>query len=899
MSEKLLLIDGHSILNRAFYGVPDLTNSKGLHTNAVYGFLNIMFKVLDEEKPDYLVVAFDLKEKTFRHHMYEAYKGTRKPMPAELHEQVPVIKDVLYAMNIKTISKAGYEADDILGTLACNAEKEGLIVSILSGDRDLLQLATENIKIRIPKTKKGVTEIEDYNHNDVVNTYGVTPKEFIDMKALMGDASDNIPGVSGIGEKTAAKIIMQFKSIENAHEHIDEVMPNKARLSFAEEYETAVLSKKLATINTEVELEDSYKTSSLLEMYNEVALSKINELEFKTIAKRFNNVGTTTKVNIDISSRVVEVKNNSKYKEMLLDIENNETIGVHIVSFENEENKQLTFDFLGDSSCTDETYIFSVSTADNIYYLDTNHITFKSINEIKDELSNFLNKKKVSLFNLKQHLKYVSINNGDILDCEVAVYLLNPLKDSYNYEDIARDYTDLEVSTKDELQGKKKINELYTEDRHNFIMLTSNYSFVALYAYQNILSALNSADMQDLYYNVELPLVYSLNSMENVGIKLNHVALKQYGDVLKENISILEKEIYDECGLVFNINSPKQLGEVLFEKMGIDGGKKTKTGYSTSADVLEKLKDKYPVVNKILEYRQLTKLKSTYADALINYVDVDGRIRGKFSQTITATGRISSFEPNLQNIPIRTKLGSMIREVFVPKEGCVFVDADYSQIELRILAHVSEDESLIEAYNSGKDIHKITASKVFKIPLDEVTKEQRSNAKAVNFGIVYGMSSFGLSQDLSISKKEAADYIEQYFNTYPKVKEYLTKQVEDAKTKGYVTTIFKRRRPVPEIKSSNFMQRSFGERIAMNSPIQGTAADIIKIAMINVDRRLLKEGLSSRIVLQVHDELLVEAYESEVAKVKQIVYEEMTNAAKLSVSLEVDVQTGYNWLEAH
>ena len=490
-------------------------------------------------------------------------------------------------------------------------------------------------------------------------------------------------------------------------------------------------------------------------------------------------------------------------------------------------------------------------------------------------------------------------DNYNVLDCEVAAYLLNPLKDNYSYEDVCRDYLKYTFKSENDILEKSSVYNVYKNNRHNIIMLTSYYSFTAYEAYDKLYSCLNDKGMKQLYTDIELPLIYALNRMEITGIKLNASSLKEYGQMLKTGILKLEKEIYDESGEEFNINSPKQLGEILFEKMKLPGGKKTKTGYSTSAEVLEKLKDEHPFVGKVLEYRQLTKLKSTYADGLINFVEADGRIHGKFNQTITATGRISSTEPNLQNIPIRMPLGSEIRKVFVPKDGYVFIDADYSQIELRILAHMSEDASLIEAYNSGKDIHKITAAKVFNVPIEEVTKSQRSNAKAVNFGIVYGISSFGLSHDLSISRKEAGEYIKQYFMTYPKVKKYLDSVVTFAKENGYVKTLFGRIRPIPEIKSSNFMQRSFGERIAMNSPIQGTAADIMKIAMINVDKRLRNEGLKSKIVVQVHDELLIEALECEADVVSKILFEEMSHAASLAVNLDVDVNKGSNWLEAH
>ena len=895
---KLLLIDGHSILNRAFYGVPDLTNSAGLHTNAVYGFLNMLFKVMEEEKPDYLLIAFDLKEKTFRHKMFEAYKGTRKPMPVELHQQVPVIKQVLAAMNITIVTKAGYEADDILGTLAFQAEKAGLEVTIMSGDRDLLQLATKKIKISIPKTKKGVTEIENYYWDNVIDLYSVNPREFIDVKALMGDASDNIPGVTGIGEKTASKIIAQYHSIENAYEHIEEITPNKAKLSLQAEYDIARLSKTLATIDTQVPLDISYKDGEIQDIYNDASYEEISKLEFKSILAKFNKNGVVANETVDLDSLTKEIKDLNTFNKMIKEIKDKELIGIDLIDIKLEENQQLTFDFINEP--VENTILGSIFDGKTLYIIDSSKIDKNSSKEVTAQLKNVLETQKLAVFGLKNILKIIDFkDNNNILDCEIVGYLLNPLKDKYFYEDICRDYLKYTLKSREELIGKADYSTVYKNDRHNLIMLTSCNSFVAYHGYKVLLSELENNGMEELYYNIELPLIYSLNRMEKEGIRLDATSLKEYGLMLKESIEKLEKDIYTQCNVEFNINSPKQLGEVLFEKMGLKGGKKTKTGYSTSADVLEKLKGENPVIKDILEYRQLTKLKSTYADGLINYVEADGRIHGTFNQTITATGRISSTEPNLQNIPIRMPLGSLIRKVFIPKENCVFVDADYSQIELRILAHMSEDESLIEAYNSGMDIHSITASKVFNVPLGQVTKQQRSNAKAVNFGIVYGMSAFGLSQDLSISRKEATEYINQYFETYPKVKEYLDNIVAFAKEKGYVKTLFGRKRPIPELKSSNFMQKSFGERIAMNSPIQGTAADIMKIAMINVDKRLQQENMKSRIVLQVHDELLVEAYEDEVDKVSEILSQEMSNAANLSVNLDVDVNVGDNWLEAH
>lgn len=879
--KKLVLIDGHSILNRAFYGVPELTNSEGLHTNAVYGFLNIMFKILDEEKPDFLTVAFDLSAPTFRHKMYAEYKGTRKPMPAELAEQVPLMKEALTAMNICVVTKEGYEADDILGTLAKRAESEGMIVSVVSGDRDLLQLATDNIKIRIPKTKKGTTEIEDYNTAQVVETYGVTPVEFIDMKALMGDASDNIPGVPGIGEKTAGAIISKYHSIENAYEHVDEITPNKARTNLKEYYEQAQLSKVLATIDIKAPVEYSFDNAGMSDMFSKEAYQLFKRLEFKSILSRFeSSAGAYNDSSLEDEFKVIEDFNEAE--SFLTACEAAACVGVFMVPGDAGE-------LIGASvSCCD---------GETAYIPVEGFVTEQYLSERAAELVRTLHKNgNASCFiALKEQLDIIPITEADgAFDAALMAYLLNPLKDAYGYDDIARDFLGQLVKSRADIMGK----ETYAASDKTAVCACYN-AYVAARAYKVLNEKLEQTDMYTLYTTIEQPLVYALKEMENNGILVDRDALIAYGDMLKERITVVEKEVYELAGTQFNINSPKQLGEVLFGQMGLPGGKKTKTGYSTSADVLEKLAPEHPVVGKVLEYRQLTKLNSTYADGLLQYISDDGRIHGRFNQTITATGRISSTEPNLQNIPIRMELGSRIRQVFIPRPGYVFLDSDYSQIELRILAHMSGDENLIEAYNSDEDIHRITASQVFNTPLEEVTKTQRSNAKAVNFGIVYGISSFGLSQDLSISRKEAAQYIEKYFQTYPKVHEFLNNLVDSAKKNGYSVTMYGRRRPIPELSSSNFMQRSFGERVAMNAPIQGTAADIIKLAMIGVYHKLKELKLKSRLILQVHDELLIETAADEIDTVKAVLDEQMKNAAKLAVPLIVDTNEGNNWLEAH
>lgn len=879
MGDKLVLIDGHSILSRAFYGIPELTNSEGTHTNAVYGFLNILFKIMDEENPGYLMVAFDVKAPTFRHEMYKEYKGTRKPMPPELHEQVPIIKEVLLAMGIKIIEKAGYEADDILGTLAKTADKQGFQVALVSGDRDMLQLATKKIMIRIPKTKWGTTEIENYYEKDVVDKYGVTPEEFIELKALMGDTSDNIPGVPGIGEKTASKIIAEYKNVEKVYENIESITPARAKKALENNYELAKLSKELAAINTNVPLDFMVEDGKIGSLLTNEAYLLLKKLEFKSILSRFD-VNTAAAPN--------------ESEQYFTALDSMDEMGKIF-------DKAFSQDLIGYQGFFDgnDLYAVSVTLSDKEIYCMFLQDVDKE--QILPKIRKLFNSNiQIATVDLKEQLSYLDIDyRKNVHDLEVSAYLMNPLKDTYHYDDLARDFLGMTVPSKQDLFGKMDTKEAVWFKRDEFVKFACYSSYIFHTAYEPLMKGLKDTGMTDLYENIEIPLIYALYNMERVGIKVEKQALSEYGQELSVRINELEKEIHTETDSDFNINSPKQLGEVLFEKLKLPGGKKTKTGYSTAADILEKLAPDYPIVNKILEYRQLTKLKSTYADGLANYIGDDNRIHGKFNQTITATGRISSTEPNLQNIPIRMEMGRVIRKVFVPEDGYVFMDADYSQIELRILASLSGDSNLIEAYKEAKDIHKITASKVFNTPLDEVTPLQRSNAKAVNFGIVYGISSFGLSQGLSISRKEAAAYIEQYFKTYPKIKEFLNSSVEQAREKGYAVTLFGRRRPIPELKSSNFMQRSFGERVAMNSPIQGTAADIIKAAMIGVDRELKEQKLKSRIVLQVHDELLIEAANDEVEQVSKILEEEMTNAAKMEVPLEIGIGKGNNWYDAH
>ncbi len=900
--EKLVLIDGHSILNRAFYGVPDLTNSEGIHTNAVYGFLNIMFKILEEEQCDHLAVAFDLKEPTFRHKMYGDYKGTRKPMPEELREQVPLMKEVLQAMDIPILTLAGYEADDILGTVAKRMAARGVEVSVVSGDRDLLQLADERIKIRIPKTSRGATEVHDYYPEDVKREYQVTPAEFIDVKALMGDSSDNIPGVPSIGEKTATAIIAAYGTIENAYAHLEEIRPPRAKKALEEHYDMAQMSKELATICIDAPVDFSYEDAMVGNLYTPEAYQFMKRLEFKSILTRF---GEGARGENALESRFRVVRSRKEGEQAAGEALRAERAGLQLILGDRSEEGQLSF-FAGTDGnleigkkaagpgkeavalalCWGEENICCLAAGEE---LDSDWLAAKA-REICMGAETWV-------LNLKEQLPFLGLEEDSLArDAGVAGYLLNPLKDSYGYDDLARDYLGMTVPSQADLLGKTSLAEAIRGGDEKGTACACYMGYTAFKAAPVLKERLRETGMEALFETIEMPLIYSLHHMEEAGIHVEQRELKAYGDRLKVQIERLEKEIYRQVGEEFNINSPKQLGEILFDKMKLKGGKKTKTGYSTAADVLEKLAPDCPVVQMVLDYRQLTKLNSTYAEGLAAYIGADGRIHGKFNQTITATGRISSTEPNLQNIPVRMELGREIRKVFVAREGCTFVDADYSQIELRILAHMSGDERLIEAYREAQDIHAITASQVFHIPLDQVTPLQRRNAKAVNFGIVYGISAFGLSEGLSISRKEAMEYIEKYFETYPGVKKFLDGLVEQAKEQGYVSTLFGRRRPIPELNSPR--TRAFGERVAMNSPIQGTAADIMKIAMVEVDRELRRRKLESRIVLQVHDELLVEAKESEAEEVVRILEDKMKHAADLKVSLEVEAKTGRSWFDA-
>lgn len=885
MAEKIMLIDGNSIVNRAFYGVPLLTNKEGKYTNGVYGFLNILFKLLDEEHPDYLAVAFDLHAPTFRHKTFDGYKGTRKGMPEELREQMPLLKEVLQTMHIPIFEQEGYEADDILGTLSALAEKNDVLPVVVSGDRDLLQIAGEKLKVRIPKTKGGRTETEDYYAADVLEKYGVTPTEFIDMKALMGDASDNIPGVPGIGEKTAAKIIQQYHDIDTAIAHAAEIKPKKASENLAEFQEQARLSKFLATIIRDMPLEWNAESLKIRNMFNEEAYELVKRLEFKSMFSRFEGAVVTA-----------EKKEEKAYK-LVTDREGAEKIMASL------KKGEVGYAFVYDNEECQGLALYQEPLG-GVWVEASMQLLMDDILRIFREF--FVNTAYQKIgHDVKQDLKLLRGYGYEGFEVEfdtaIAAYILNATGSSYEYDDIANTFLNETYPSAEEVlgkgRGKKALVSLPDQERAAFAARQAEIFFRARKVMDE---KLKENEQVSLFYDMEMPLIYVLADMEKYGIKVDKEALLAYQNLLDESLSGMTEEIYALAGEEFNINSPKQLGVILFEKMGMKGGKKTKTGYSTAADVLEKLRFEHPIVDKILNYRTLAKLKSTYADGLLAVMDMNTeKIYSTFNQTITATGRISSTEPNLQNIPVRLELGRELRKVFIPEsDDYCFLDADYSQIELRVLAHIAGDESLIDAFQNNQDIHRMTASQVFHVPFEEVTPLQRSNAKAVNFGIIYGKGSFTLGQDLGISRKEAEDYINAYFARYPKIKGFMDDTIKNGAKNGYVSTLWNRRRAMPELQSSNFIQRAAGERAAMNMPIQGSAADIIKLAMIKVHKALKDGGFKSRLILQVHDELLIETYKDEKEAVAKILKENMEQAAELLVPLDVDVHEGASWFEA-
>ena len=911
--EKLVLIDGNSIMNRAFYGIMGskmLMTKDGKYTNAVYGFLAIMFKILDDIKPEYLAVAFDLKGPTARHELYKEYKANRHGMPEELAEQMPVIKDVLRAMNIDIIEKQGYEGDDILGTLAKYGEKQGLEVTILSGDRDTFQLASDHITIRIPRTKAGKTETEDYNRAKVLEEYGLEPEQLIEVKALQGDSSDNIPGVPGIGPKTAISLIQRYHTVAELYEKVEageDDLKGKQRENIVNNKEMAELSRKLGEINTNVPIEDTLEEIKLEEWDKPKVLEIFEELRFNRYIDKFGLRGISsvegTNSEEDSKEKHFEIVETTEIPELKLKRETDTA---------KETDKKLYYYLETKENNSPENIIKKEITGISIY--SENKIYYIGLHDgFKEQLKNIFEDEQIEKYgyDLAQDyilLKQIGITMKNIVyDAKIAAYILNPTS-KYTMDVIARDYLEIDNAeflqsqgVKDEAnqqtslfdtgekdtqkdESKKMENCLYAEEVYKLAEVT--------------MKKLEEIDAVDLFKNIDMPTVEVLAEMQWNGMYVDVQELDNYGQALKDRLEILTQEIYELCGEEFNINSTKQLGEVLFEKLKLPVVKKTKNGYSTDVDVLEKLRDEHPVIEKILEYRQLMKLNSTYVEGMKPYINsTTKRIHSFFHQTITATGRISSTEPNLQNIPTRFELGKQLRKAFKPADGCLYIDADYSQVELRVLAHISNDEHMVQAFNNGEDIHRQAASKVFNTPIDEVTKEQRSNAKAVNFGIVYGISDFGLGEQLHISRKKARQYIDQYLEQYSGIKNFMNEVVEKAKETGYVETLFKRRRYIPELKSNNYMVRQFGSRAAMNTPIQGTAADIMKIAMINVLRELKARNMKSKIVLQVHDEMMIEAPLKEVDDVKDILQRCMESACKLNVPLIAEVSEAANWYE--
>ena len=899
--EKLLLIDGNSIINRAYYGMPDFTDSNGRHTGAVYGFLTILFRLLDEEAPDYLCVAFDVKAPTFRHKVYEQYKGTRKPSPDGLREQIPLLKEVLDSMEIKRIEMAGFEADDLLGTMAVKAEKAGVNVTLVSGDRDLLQITSDMIKVRIPKTIKGETTIFDYTPAAVMEEYKVSPKSFIELKALMGDTSDNIPGIPGVGPKAATDLLLQFGTIENIYKNPEQITKKGLREKVISGKELLDLSLFLVTINTDAPVEFSPSECKLGNLFNSNAFEMFTGLSFKKLLSKFENSDLREyNETVDFSAEFVEVKTARKLKEICDKAEGGEFCSV--CCFLDEKRKstveadgQISF-FSVENNINHILITFSLEKG-TVYYLDNEDIeeeaVFQMYNLLKDKYKIIVShgiKNLYDAFNIE--LDNALDAGNKFFDIELAQYILNPLLSKPTFADVAS-ANGISIPLYEVSLLNMKFNSAYSEHKTDFVFFACLHAYVAFNSYTELVSKLEAFDELKLFKDIEMPSSFVLFEMEKNGIYVDSRELENISAELKARCEELEASIYEEAGERFNINSPKQLGVILFEKMGMKPLKKTKTGYSTNAEVLEQMKDTAPVVAKILEYRTVAKLRSTYAEGMSVFIKDDERIHSNFNQTITATGRISSDNPNLQNIPMRMEEGRKIRKAFKAPEGRILIDADYSQIELRVLASLAGDSEMIKAFKENQDIHTLTASKVFNVEPALVTSSMRRSAKAVNFGIVYGISAFGLSKDLSISQGEAKNYIESYFANYPGIKDYLDNVKISARDNGYSITYFGRRRPIPELKSSNYAERQFGERVAMNAPIQGSAADIMKIAMVRVYNRLKDRFKNAKLVLQVHDELTVECDEKDANEVRLLLIEEMESAADLSVKLSVSCEQGY------
>lgn len=921
---RLVVVDGNSIMNRAFYGIMGskmLMTKDGKYTNAVYGFLAIIFKVIDDLNPDYIAVAFDLKAPTARHKMYEGYKANRKGMPNELAEQMPIIKDILTKMNITIIEKEGYEADDVLGTLAKLGEAQGIDVTILSGDRDTFQLATNKVTIRIPRTKVGKTEVDNFDREKVIETYGVEPKELIEVKGLMGDTSDNIPGVPGVGEKTALNLVKQYKTIDNLYKELESGtadVKGKLKENLENNKDLAVLSRTLGTINVEVPIDESMEDLKVKEWDNEAVLSTFKELNFNRFIDRFKLMdshvaNTTEKERTEKQFTIKEIRiENEKEVEEIISIINNQKRLIYYFGKKDDKNSINII----------KKTIYSINIYNNendeVYYIKNSN------NKLLETFKSVFENNEIAKYGYSTNEDYVQLNENGIklanikFDAEIAGYVLNPTN-KVTMNNIASEYLDIDIDeyvlnnmeeTEKKDNSNKQINlfdqmQAKNSNKEEAEEVDTNKTKNALFAYciGKLYSAttekLQEMNSLDLFNNIEMPLVEVLAQMQCNGMYVDKNELIEMGDKLKTSLETLTKEIHELAGEEFNINSTQQLGKILFEKLELPIKKKTKTGYSTDVDILEKLKSYHPIINKILEYRSLMKLNSTYVEGLLPYINENSkRIHSFFHQTITATGRISSTEPNLQNIPTRIELGKQLRKVFKPKDGYIYIDADYSQIELRVLAHISKDENMMQAFLNDEDIHKQAASKVLGIPIDEVTKEQRSSAKAVNFGIVYGISEFGLGEQLGISRKEAQNYINQYLEKYSGIKAFMDHIVEDAKKKGYVETLFHRRRYIPELTSNNYMVRQFGARAAMNTPIQGTAADIMKIAMINVYKKLKENNIDAQIVLQVHDELILECNINQKDEAAKLLKENMENAIKMDVPLKVETSEALNWYEA-
>ncbi len=888
--KKLVLIDGNSILNRAFYGIMGskmLMTEDGTYTNAVYGFLAILFKILDDINPEYVAVAFDLKAPTKRHELYKEYKATRKGMPEELASQLPIIKEILQAMNITIIEKEGYEADDILGTLAKYGEKQKLEVTILTGDRDSFQLVSNHITVRIPRTKMGKTETEDYTKEKILEEYGLEPKKLIEVKGLMGDTSDNIPGVPGIGEKTALELIKKYKTIDGLYQKIErneDDLKGKTREKIADNKELAILSRTLGTINIEVPLNIGIDQLERKDWNREKVTEIFKKLRFQRFMERFHlEEQKQEKLETPFSSKKIETEDE---KQNLINaiIENKRIF--YVFSTEEEKKEELIIK-------KKITAIHIYHEKENIVYTSNKVEDFKEIFERRDILK-CGDKLKQDYILLKQ----MQVQPENLMfDVSIAGYILNAISGKYKMEDLAEQFLGIQIQSLITQDTKQQIN-LFEETEEKESNTGEIYTYCIFHLYQKLIDKLKETEQLELFQTIEMPLVEVLADMQYTGMYVNKEELKSYGEELQKKLEEMTKKIYELAETEFNINSPKQLGEVLFEKLKLPVYKKTKSGYSTDVEVLEKLKSEHPIIEYLLEYRAVTKLKSTYVDGLIPYIDNKGRIHSYFHQTVTATGRISSTEPNMQNIPTRTEMGKNLRKAFQAEKDHILVDADYSQIELRVLAHISKDKTMIEAFNHDEDIHTQAASKVFNIPVEEVTKELRSKAKAVNFGIVYGISDFGLGEQLNVSRKIAKEYIEQYLEKYKGIKHFMDNIIEIARKQGYVETLFKRKREIPELKSTNYMVRQFGNRVAMNTPIQGTAADIMKLAMIRVYELLKKENMKSKMILQVHDELLIETVPEEKDRVYQILKDCMENVIHLEVPLKIEISEGKNWCEA-